>query len=451
MKVTMSAQKAALVAIDQWLDYQARQTNFPGYQVCIRHGVAVIFSKAYGFADKNNQHNLTTKHLFRVASHSKTFTACATLQLVEQGTLSLDEKLIDWLPEFKKHKDRRFRDITLRDLLTHRSGIFRDGVDALFWEHEQSFFSKERLINEVMGNNLIYSPNTRTKYSNIGTSLLGLVLEMATQKTFAQIIQEQIISKLTDQNIYPDYTPSLAKRVAQGWSRDIFNGKRQPVSHSSTAAAAPATGLCGTAESISGFFYEFLYGHKLLGGDWQRRLFSDLWPVENVPQAAYGYCLQYNIANNNHYIGHSGGFLGFTTQTRAIIGTDYVISFFMPTVSTGFGILQNIYEIIAKAIETFGTSQIVEASPVLINGWVTSQYLIGKDKTLHFPVNTWSPVNESEVFDKTKTGFISHKQNGYTWMGEELRFARNKPGRIIGSRIGGEPAWTEAAFYKKHK
>ena len=166
----------ALQVIDIWLDYQARYSNLPGFQVCIRKKGHIIFSKAYGYANLKTKLALNTNDLFHIASHSKTFTSCAILQLVEQGKLNLQQAAIDFLPELKKHKDKRFKHLTIRDLLSNRSGIFRDGLDSDFWDLQKPFLSKDQLIQEVLSSDLIYTPNIYSKYSNIGFSLLGLII-----------------------------------------------------------------------------------------------------------------------------------------------------------------------------------------------------------------------------------------------------------------------------------
>ena len=139
-------EKLALRIVDAWLDYQSRFTNLPGFQICIRKKGEIIFSKAYGYANLTTQRPLKTTDLFHIASHSKTFTTCAILQLVEQGKLRLDQPALDHLPELKNHKDKRFQQITIRDLLSNRSGIFRDGLDCEFWAFQKPFLSRAKIL-----------------------------------------------------------------------------------------------------------------------------------------------------------------------------------------------------------------------------------------------------------------------------------------------------------------
>src|SRR3990167_11098260 len=77
----------SLRLIDAWLTYQSRFTDLAGLQICIRKKGEILLSKAYGVANLKTKRPLKTSDLFHIASHSKSFTSCAVLQLVEQGKL----------------------------------------------------------------------------------------------------------------------------------------------------------------------------------------------------------------------------------------------------------------------------------------------------------------------------------------------------------------------------
>ena len=87
--------REALAYVDTWLDYRVWRLRTPGAQVAVWFGGTLQLSKAYGVANLDTREPLTTAHLFRIASHSKTFTATLVLQLVEQGRLGLDDPVGD--------------------------------------------------------------------------------------------------------------------------------------------------------------------------------------------------------------------------------------------------------------------------------------------------------------------------------------------------------------------
>ena len=122
--------ESAVRYCDSWLAYQQTYQRIPGVQAAVLFDGDVALSTAHGLADVERGVPLTTDHLFRVASHSKTFTATAIMQLVEAGTLTLDDSVGKWLP----WSQSPVSDVTLREMLAHSTGIFRDGLDSDFWQ-----------------------------------------------------------------------------------------------------------------------------------------------------------------------------------------------------------------------------------------------------------------------------------------------------------------------------
>src|SRR5579859_7313846 len=117
--VQARALRDGIAYVDQWLAYRREFRDIPGLVVAIRHHGELLLSKAYGCANLENNVAMTTGHLFRIASHSKTFTATAIMQLVEHDRLRLDDRASATLPWLSS-------DITIRQLLNHTSGKSND-------------------------------------------------------------------------------------------------------------------------------------------------------------------------------------------------------------------------------------------------------------------------------------------------------------------------------------
>jgi CubicO group peptidase (beta-lactamase class C family) len=125
----------AMAYADQWLAFQQRLKEIPAVTMAVRHGDEVILSRAYGHANLEREIAVTPMHIFRVASHSKWFTATAIMQLKEQHKLRLDDPLgqyIAWLVE-------PVASITIRQVLNHAAGITRDGYDNDHWQLDHPF------------------------------------------------------------------------------------------------------------------------------------------------------------------------------------------------------------------------------------------------------------------------------------------------------------------------
>ena len=446
-------ERLALQVIDIWLDYRLRYGDYPGYQICIRKKGEILFSKAYGYANLEDKRPLKKHDLFHIASHSKTFTACAFLRLVEQGSASLSQLAIDYLPELKNHRDKRFREITLRDLLSNRSGIFRDGYDATFWELEKPFLSREQLLQGVLAAELIYEPNTETKYSNIGFSLLGVILENIVGSSYQEAMNNLVLKDLNTASLFPDYDKNIAAPFADGHSRYSFEGKRLPLKHAPAQALAPAAGFCANAESTSLFFHELLLGERLVSRATQRELLSLNWPVKNSSNHRYGLGVQSEEAAGFKFIGHSGGYPGFITETCLWIGTDYVISSFTNTNDAGaMAALSSIAEVMEKIKSSFTDSESKEASVsgLLMNKWGARLYVVTSTKALSFRLDSWRPCEESLLFESKRAGeYICHKENGYGDVGENLTFMQDKDGNYLQARWGGSVWDCESLFLQK--
>ena len=117
---------AALDYVPKWVEHQMRLTGQPGCVIAIAQKGEILLERAYGHADQVRGVELTTRHRFRVASHSKSFTAAGIMKLRERGKLRLDDPVGRHVyglhPEIAK--------ATLTQLLSHTAGVTRDGPDA---------------------------------------------------------------------------------------------------------------------------------------------------------------------------------------------------------------------------------------------------------------------------------------------------------------------------------
>src|SRR5579871_187287 len=189
----------AAAYVDRWITFRREQRDLPGLVVAIRHADELVLSQGYGGAQLDPPVAMTSEHVFRVASHSKMFTATAIMQLVEQGKLRLDNRAaayISWLNS----------DVTLRQLLNHAAGVIRDGLDADFWRVEQPF-PDVTTLRALAPDASVLPPNTTFKYSNIGYGLLGQVIEAASGVPYNQYVQEHIIHRLGLASTGPELVP----------------------------------------------------------------------------------------------------------------------------------------------------------------------------------------------------------------------------------------------------
>ena len=193
MTLDRAAVRDAAAYFEQWVALRRRIDAVPGVQVAIVHDGELIAEFAHGMADLEAGTPLTTRHLFRIASHSKTFTATAIMQLAERGALRLDDHVGRWVPELA---DAPVGAVTVRELLAHAGGITRDGRAADHWQLAVPFPDVDGLLAIATDDAQILARNERFKYSNVGYSLLGLIVAAASGQTYEAYVGEQIIDRL---------------------------------------------------------------------------------------------------------------------------------------------------------------------------------------------------------------------------------------------------------------
>ncbi|GAA1637617.1 hypothetical protein GCM10009744_28600 [Kribbella alba] len=304
----------ALTYYDSWLAFNQRYQRIPGVQAAVFAGDAIAFSAAYGLADVEQQVELTENHLFRIASHSKTFTATAAFQLVEQGRLRLDDKAAQHVTEIV---GTPLGERTVRDLLSHAGGITRDSEEADFWQLATGFPDRDHLLAVLKESaSAVIPENDRFKYSNIGYGLLGLVIEAAAGTSYNSYVQSAIVDKLGLSGLGPELDPNRSNEYAAGYSSLSYADDRVPIEHVDTRALAPATGFYGNARDLVTYFSAHLPGDdRLLTDASKRQMQHPLWKTGEEDGPRYGLGLQVSKVGKRDVFGHGGGYPGHITRS----------------------------------------------------------------------------------------------------------------------------------------
>lgn len=130
--------RAAIDYIDQWIEFQMRQAGQPGCAIAIATGPEILYERAFGVANATTGERLTERHRFRVASHSKTFTATGILKLKEQGRIRLDDTAGSFIPNL----NTSVASVTVGQLLSHSAGLSRDSIDAGYFADRSHFLRR---------------------------------------------------------------------------------------------------------------------------------------------------------------------------------------------------------------------------------------------------------------------------------------------------------------------
>src|SRR6202789_898176 len=144
-----------------WIEFQIRAAQQPGCIVAIAHRGKVVAEHAFGHANLATGEKLTHRHRFRIASHSKSFTAAAIMKLRERRQLRLD----DPVGQYVQGLHPQVAETTIAQVLSHSAGLTRDGADSGQFTDSRPYLNAKELLAELRLPPAI-APNTRFKYSN---------------------------------------------------------------------------------------------------------------------------------------------------------------------------------------------------------------------------------------------------------------------------------------------
>ncbi len=316
---------AALDYIPRWLEFQLRQTELPGCVIAVAERGRIRLERAFGHADLARGLALTPRHRFRVASHSKSFTAAGILKLREQGKLRLDDPAGRFVGDLHPKVARA----TIAQLLSHSAGLVRDGWDAGQWQDRRPFRSTEELKADLRAAPILEA-NTRFKYSNHGYGLAGLVIEAITGEPYRSWIKREIVDAAGLDETLPDVPLPRGTPVARGHSGRQPLGRRVVITGDNpTHALASATGFVSTAADLARFFHRLSPAARgsVISPASRREMIRRQWrePHSSL-ERYYGLGIISGTLGEWDWFGHSGGFQGFITRTATLPAQDLTVS-----------------------------------------------------------------------------------------------------------------------------
>lgn len=217
---------AYAVSYLEWLAKEhVKKNKIPGCAVAVVDQHSILYARGFGFCDMKNKIPVTPRTFFRAGSISKILTALAVMQLVEQHKLDIDAPLSRYIPEFSiKSRFDGNNVITIRHLLSHKSGIMRDYYAGIMG---QDLLTYAELVEILSREYLCYRPGQAYKYSNVGYSLLGLVIEKVSGEKFESYMRKHILMPLGLNKSSFTLTPEIESQLAAGTMRYSFSRSSQ--------------------------------------------------------------------------------------------------------------------------------------------------------------------------------------------------------------------------------
>ena len=313
--LTTSSVADAVEYLSTWIPARRAHTRTPGVQAAVWFEDDLVLSMADGVSDLSTGEELTTEHLFRVASHSKTFTGTALLRLHQEGRVRLDDTLgqwIGWLADSGSPLAGR----TIAEVLAHGAGITRDGRDSNHWQLHQPFLDADELRRVVADSAEITPANLRFKYSNIGYSLLGQVIEAVTGASWRDHVASELMAPVGLASTFPDLGDLDPLRFAGAHSFQALGAERVVIDQVDAEGMSSATGVVSTASDLCRWARAHFTGdERVLTDDSKRLMRRVAWIVDGEGEGQYGLGLGINDVGGRTVFGHGGGWPGHITRT----------------------------------------------------------------------------------------------------------------------------------------
>lgn len=308
---------AATAKLQAAVRQEVQQKQLPAFSIAIVDKDHVVWAEGFGFEDADKTVPASAGTVYRVGSISKLLTDIAVMQQVEQGKLDLDAPIQTYLPDFAP-KSKSNTPITLRQLMSHRSGLVREPpVGSYFDPTEPTLAETVASLNDTA---LVYQPDTKTKYSNAAITVVGAALEQPTGQSHTDAVRQSILKPLQMDHSSFVVTDAVAKHLATGWMWTV-DGRRFEAPDF-PLGIGPAGNMYSSVMDLSKLLICMLNDGaapdgQIIQPETFRRMTTPSQDPEGRPQG-FGIGFQIQDFEGETKIGHGGAIYGFSTQLEAL-------------------------------------------------------------------------------------------------------------------------------------
>lgn len=334
---TVNAQMPA--EIDAYVHAVMREWDVPGLSVTIVKDGKLLVAKGYGVRELGKSETVDENTMFDIASLAKSFTSAAIATLADEGKMRWDDPVRRHLPQFELSDDYRSQHVTVRDFLTHRSGIERGDFLFRFTNYDSAEVIRRMRFMEMR------EPfRTTFAYNNVGYAAAGEAAAAAAGMSWSDLVRKRLLEPLGMTGTTAGVVHTLAPNHAVGHA--LLAGKQVPIRNNKAMNTLPAGGVNSTARDIS----KWLIFH-LGDGTWNgKRVISAAAMAEmHSPQniipttaemrkargvhffGAYGLGWQIMDFRGHKMLWHSGGADGMPTYMAVLPADNMAVAVFVNT------------------------------------------------------------------------------------------------------------------------
>jgi D-alanyl-D-alanine carboxypeptidase len=313
--------RAAASTLEEVVDSIANEAvesgSTPGLTVGVAHGDEILLAKGYGLADVELSVPASEKTVYRIGSITKQFTAAAILLLAEDDDLALDDPITDLLPDYPTEGAA----ITVRHLLNHTSGIKSFTNMPSYRKEMRRDVSHEEIIDRFKDVPPNFAPGEKFRYCNSGYYLLGVILEKASGKSYADFLQERLFQPLSLESTYYDTQARIIPNRARGYSR--IGKEFRNAAYVSMTQPFSAGALASTVEDLIAW-QRGLAGGKLIAADSYQSM-TIPGKLNDGRHTNYGLGLFLRRFDGHTALRHGGGIKGFRSDLAYFPEIDHTI------------------------------------------------------------------------------------------------------------------------------
>jgi CubicO group peptidase (beta-lactamase class C family) len=291
--------------VDAFVEKEMQRQHIPGLSIAVVRDGKVVKAKGYGLANVELDVPATADTVYQSGSVGKQFTATAVMMLVEAGKLRLDDKVRQHLPTAPE----RWKDMTIRHLLTHTAGIKNYDDNDLDYRKD---YTEDELLRLAGSFPLDFEPGTKWRYSNTGYVVLGILIGKVTGRFYGDFLKERIFDPLGMETARIISEADIVRNRAAGYRLDK-KGQLKNQEYVSPSLNTTADGSLYLMVRDLARWDAALYTEKLL----KRSSLEQMWtPVKLADGKTHPYGFGWGLdeVNGHKVIEHGGAWQGFTSQ-----------------------------------------------------------------------------------------------------------------------------------------
>ena len=435
----------AITLVEVWLDAMQTFDELPGISAIALEDQDVVWKGAFGLANPDENLPMAANTICSVCSISKLFTSVAIMNLYEDGKLRMDDEVQDLLPAYNlEQKYKLSGPITVRNLLTHSSGLPRENNYPHWTNPTLEFPTKEEILNDLSEQETLYPSSTYFQYSNLAMALLGIIIEEVSGQSYDEYVQTLILDSLALNDTRPDMPEELwGSQLAVGHSFETMNGEQLKVKMFEPNGVAPAAGFSSTVEDLASFAaWQFrLYDaseEEILHPSTIKNMHNIHWMDSDFGTSwGLGFSV-YEGPDGKKWVGHGGHCPGYKSTLMMNPESKMAYSVMINSSNPNSGkYARGIHAILSKAGEIESAKdkdvalELQEYAGYYQTETLKSANYIGTwgNKLMMMWLQTDDPGDFSTYRRVEKDHFVRIRDNKED--GESMRFIRNDDGEIV--------------------